>query len=286
MKRQAPIARKITGMNRKWKRAAVYTAAALLLTACGGGGQNTESSAAAEEKVIRIGCEATTPGWIQTDENGNLSGYDYDVWMEIGKRTGYKIEYQIMEWDGMWAMLNDERLDTVGEQISATDERREAYCLSEPYAYNIYSLLSRVDNEELQSMDDLKDGMTISCETNTSDELIVEAIEKEYGVKLEPVYYDGMSVQEVALGRCDLWPRAKTSCITTLEEVDNLKILGDTNVLETNVYPFPKTERGEELCSVVSEAIKEMHEDGTLKKLSEKWFDMDISVQPEGAEEL
>lgn len=273
-------------MNRKWKRAAVYTAAALLLTACGGGGQNTESSVAAEEKVIRIGCEATTPGWIQTDENGNLSGYDYDVWMEIGKRTGYKIEYQIMEWDGMWAMLNDECLDTVGEQISATDERREAYCLSEPYAYNIYSLLSRADNEELQSMDDLKDGMTISCETNTSDELIVEAIEKEYGVKLEPVYYDGMSVQEVALGRCDLWPRAKTSCITTLEEVDNLKILGDTNVLETNVYPFPKTERGEELCSVVSEAIKEMHEDGTLKKLSEKWFDMDISVQPEGAEEL
>ena len=74
-------------MNRKWKRAAVYTAAALLLTACGGGGQNTESSAAAEEKVIHIGCEATTPGWIQTDENGNLSGYDYDVWMEIGKRT-------------------------------------------------------------------------------------------------------------------------------------------------------------------------------------------------------
>mgnify|MGYP000441191339 CR=1 FL=1 len=92
--------------------------------------------------------------------------------------------------------------------------------------------------------------MTISCETNTSDELIVEAIEKEYGVKMEPVYYDGMSVQEVALGRCDLWPRAKTSCITTLEEVDNLKILGDTNVLETNVYPFSKTERGEELCSV------------------------------------
>lgn len=206
-------------MNGKWKRAAVYTAVALLLTACAGGGQDTESSAAAEEKVIRIGCEATTPGWIQTDENGNLTGYDYDVWMEIGKRTGYKIEYQIMEWDGMWAMLNDQRLDTVGEQISATDERREAYCLSEPYAYNIYSLLSRADNEELQSMDDLKDGMTISCETNTSDELIVEAIEKEYGVKLEPVYYDGMSVQEVALGRCDLWPRAKTSCITTLETV-------------------------------------------------------------------
>ncbi|MBS4981158.1 MAG: transporter substrate-binding domain-containing protein [Lachnospiraceae bacterium] len=259
---------------------------AVALAACGGKEKEEKGSKEKDDKVIRIGCEATTPGWIQTDEDGKLSGYDYDVWTEIGRRTGYEIEYKVMEWDGMWTMLNDERLDAIGEQISSNDEREEKYYLSEPYAYNVYSLLSRADNENLQTMDDLKDGMTISCETNTSDELIVEAIEKEYGIKLEPTYFDGMSVQEVALGRCDLWPRARTSCLTTLEEVDNLKILGDTNVLETNVYPFSKTERGKELCDMVSETLKEMHEDGTLTKLSEKWFDTDISVKPEGAKAL
>ena len=50
-------------------------------------------------------------------------------------------------------------------------------------------------------MDDLKSGMTISCETNTSDELIVNAINNQYGIELKPTYYDGMSVQDVALGR-------------------------------------------------------------------------------------
>ena len=29
-----------------------------------------------------------------------------------------------------------------------------------------------------------------------------------------------------------------------------------------------------------------MREDGTIKKLSEKWFDQDISKKPEGAETL
>ena len=29
-----------------------------------------------------------------------------------------------------------------------------------------------------------------------------------------------------------------------------------------------------------------MHEDGTLSELSQKWFDMDISEKPEGAEAL
>ena len=243
-----------------------------------------EGSNSEEEKVIHVACEATTPGWIQTDEDGNLSGYDYDIWQEIGERTGYEIDYQIMEWDGMWVMLDDNRIDTVGEQISVTDERKEKYTFSEPYAYNVYCLLAAADNEKLQSMDDLATGMTISCETNTSDEIIVDAINKEYGIELAPTYYDGMSVQVVALGRCDLWPRAETSCNTTVKEVDNLKILGKTNVLETNAYPFTKTERGEELCKVVSKAIQEMREDGTLKKLSEKWFEMDITEKPEDAQ--
>lgn len=258
-----------------------------LATGCGTKeAEKTGATEEAEEKVITIGCEATTPGWAQTDEDGNISGYDYDVWQEIGKRIGYEIDYRVMEWDGMWVMLDDDRLDTVGEQISYTDERAEKYNLSEPYAYNIYSLLSAEDNEELQTMDDLKSGMTICCESNTSDELIKEAVEAEYNIELEPVYYDGMSVQDVVLGRCDLWPRAYTSCVTTINEVDNLKILGNTNVVESNVYPFAKNERGEMLCKLVSEALKEMKADGTLEELSQKWFNTDVTVKPEGAEDL
>lgn len=250
-----------------------------------GAGKTEESTQEGEEdKVFHIGCEATTPGWIQTDDDGNLQGYDYDVWQEIGARTGYEIDYQISEWDGLWSLMESGRLDTVGEQISITPEREEKYVFTEPYAYNVYCLLASADNEELKTMDDLKTGMTISCETNTSDEITVKAINEEFGIELEPMYYDGMSVQDVALGRCDLWPRAETSCYTTIKEVDNLIILGKTNVLETNAYPFIKNERGEKLAKLASDALKEMKEDGTLKKLSEKWFEIDITEKPEDAQ--
>ncbi len=78
--------------------------------------------------------------------------------------------------------------------------------------------------------------------------------------------------------------RAETSCNTTVKEVDNLKILGKTNILETNAYPFAKTERGEELAKAVSGALDEMRSDGTLKELSEKWFGIDISEKPANAQ--
>lgn len=251
----------------------------LLLCAC------QPKAAEREEKIVVAG-EATTPGWIQQDDKGNLSGYDFDVWQEIGKRLNTKIEYKVMEWDGLWAMLDEGRIDTVGEQISSTPERNEKYLLSEPYAYNRYSLLCADDNKNLQSLNDLKDGMTISCESNTSDELVVNALEQKYGVKLKKTYYDGMSVLDVSMGRCDLWPRAHTSSVRTVKETKNLRILGDTDILETNVYPFAKNERGEKLKKEVSNVLAEMKKDGTLKKLSEKWFEQDISVKPENAHEL
>lgn len=275
-------------MNKKLSKVIICGVIAMMtLTACGGKKETKKSEESnSKEKTITVGCEATTPGWIQASKNGDLAGYDYDVWQEIGKRTGYKIKYKVMEWDGMWSMLDQGRIDSVGEQISISPERKEKYDFSEPYAYNVYCLLAAKNNKELKTMKDLKSGMTISCETNTSDENIVNAIDKEYNVKLKKTYYDGMSVQDVALGRCDLWPRAETSCIATVKEINDLKILGKTDILEINAYPFAKTKRGEKLSKEVSEAIKDMHKDGTLKKISEKWFGTDISERPKGAKEL
>lgn len=266
-------------MKKRITALALMLALCFSLAACG----SNESSE--KEKVV-VGCEATTPGWITTDDDGNVEGFEVDVWNEIAKRTGYDVEFKVMDWDGMWKMLDDERIDTVAEQISETPERAEKYTLTTPYAYNRYCLLSRADAEGLNSLEDIKDGMSISCESNTSDELVVDALEQKYGFKLKRTFYDGMSVTDVAMGRCDLWPRAETSCNVTVKEVDNVKILAKTDILETNIYTFSKSERGEKLAKEVSKAIEEMREDGTIAKLSEKWFDEDISTQPEGAETL
>ena len=59
------------------------TLVAGIAVGCGSKSSSEKSSADAkksDKKVITVGCEATTPGWIQTDEKGKLSGYDYDEW--------------------------------------------------------------------------------------------------------------------------------------------------------------------------------------------------------------
>ena len=247
-------------------------------------GSATSKSSSSAEKVIKVGMDGQTPGWTQTDKDGKIDGFEHDMWEEISKRTGYKVEYTIIDFESIWPMIDSDRLDVIANQVTLTEERKEKYEHTSPYAYNVYCLIARKDNEELRSIEDIKDGMSISCETNSSDEKIVEALNNKYNVKLKPVFFEGMSVQEVALGRCDLWPRAETSAMITIKEVDNLKILGKTPVLESDAYFFNKSDRGKMLREVVDKALDEMRNDGTIKNLSEKWFNVDISVKPEGVE--
>ena len=59
----------------------------------------------------------------------------------------------------------------------------------------------------------------------------------------------------------------------------DLKIVGETGYYQQYAYPFPKTDEGKALCKEFDDALTAMKEDGTLKKISEKWFNMDITTE-------
>ncbi|BBP87139.1 hypothetical protein BsIDN1_07570 [Bacillus safensis] len=57
-----------------------------------------------------------------------------------------------------------------------------------------------------------------------------------------------------------------------------LKIVGNPIVYEEVGYPFAKDKKHDKLREEFNKAIKELREDGTLKKLSEKYFKDDVTV--------
>ena len=68
-------------------------------------GSATSKSSSSDEKVIKVGMDGQTPGWTQTDKDGKIDGFEHDMWEEISKRTGYKVEYTIIDFESIWPML-------------------------------------------------------------------------------------------------------------------------------------------------------------------------------------
>ena len=48
------------------------------------------------------------------------------------------------------------------------------------------------------------------------------------------------------------------------------------------LYGWARKEENKEYIKAFNDLIAQMHEDGTLTEMSEKWFDMDVTSLPEG----
>lgn len=231
--------------------------------------------------VIKVGMDGETPGYTSVDENGDLVGIDVAIWEEIAKRNDLEVEFMPAAFSSLFGMLDSDKIDVVANCIGVTDERSERYYFSEPYVYDENVLLASAD----KSINDIKDlnGWKIAVEPASMDEKILDRFEEANDIKLDRVFYDGLAIQDVILGRVDLWIKAESGAIDVVNEYgeDQLQIIAGTGDGDFIAYPFKKNERGEKLKKIADETIKQMQEDGTMSELANEYLPTDPTKIPE-----
>ena len=262
------------------KKTFLFTAlliGAMALNACSSSsGSRGAVSDQQSKKTIKVATEGNMYPWTYT-EDGKIVGFEPDIMEEISKRTGYEITLEAVDWSGIFGALDSGRVDTIANIMTITDERKEKYDFSQPYVYNPMVLATKGNNSNINSMDDI-DGKSIVVEVGSSDELVLDQVQKKFSVTLQPKYYDGISITDVENGRVDLWIGGKPSITTQIKKGEyDLKIVGETGYYQEYGYPFRKDDAGKALMKDFDSALSEMKKDGTLKKISEKWFEMDIT---------
>ena len=256
-----------------------FVALIMLITIGCSVGLAPENGSPTQQKKLSAGTEGTMYPWTYV-EDGKVVGLEADIMAEIGKRTGYEIELKPMDWSGLFGNFVAKPIDTVANIVTITDERKQKYFFTQPYLYNPMVLATK-STSDIKSLEDIN-GRSIVIEVGSSDEIVLKELESKMGVKLKPVYYEGISVTDVANGRVDLWIGGEPSVNTMIEEGGyDLRIIGRIGSYQEYGYPFLKNEKGQKLCTAFDNAISEMKKDGTLKNISEKWLKLNITEKPE-----
>ena len=227
-------------------------------------------------KKIIVGTSPDYYPWCYTEE-GKLQGFEIDVWNEIGKRAGYDIQFKQSKFSGLFGMLDAGQIDTVAHQISTTEERRKKYDFTETYAYSGYSFVVKKD-KNIKSLEDFKD-KKIGCTLGGNGEKTLKKLNEEKSLNIKVLTYDQTPMEkDVEIGRLDAaWiGTVKAKTVIEKEKMD-LKLYDPKYVFEVNQYPFKKDEKNRKKLQDINKTIKEMMTDGTMKKLSEKWFKLDIT---------
>ena len=254
----------------------------IALTACGGQEETGQKgSSESEEKMIVVGTDGSTSGYSVLKDDGELEGFEIDVWNEIGERTGYEIQFEQMPFSSLFGLLDDGRIDTVANAIAPTDERKEIYDFSDSYIYEEQILLSAPD-KSVSSLKDL-DGMSVGIVAGSVDEEVIDILEEQEGITMERVNFDDTAINDVVMGKVDCCVQATGIGMAAIERLgdDKIKILTGLGQYSESAYPFAKTDKGEELRELTNATLSEMREDGTLAEISNNWFDVDLTQIPE-----
>jgi L-cystine transport system substrate-binding protein len=255
-------------------RRAMLTGAAVVvvaaLAACGGSGDATSAGG-----TLKVGTEGTYSPFTFHDPNGNkLTGYDVEVVEAVASKLGRKVEFSETTFDSIFAGLEARRYDVVANQISVNPERSAKYAFSTPYTVSSGVVVTRADDAGVTKLADIK-GKT-SAQSVTSN---WAQVSKDAGAKVESV--EGLT-QAVALlkqGRVDVTVNDSLAILDYLKTSKDtgVKIAAQAGERTEQAFAFRKDPTGQELAKQFDTALDQLTADGTLKKISEKWFGQDVT---------
>lgn len=243
------------------------------------------SSAVVAEETYIIATEGAYAPFNYVNSDGTPDGYDIAVAKAVDEKLDdVKFEYQTVEWSSIFAGLEADRYDLVVSNVAKNPEREQKYLFSDvPYAWDIGGVVFKKGRKDIKGLPDLK-GKTVSVAVGSSNAHTVEQWNKDHGDPIKVVYGEGeisKAILDVQEGRVD----ATLADPVVAYNVIKTQGFDVEYAVRSEAKPLPvfwllkKDEKGEKLKAKVDKALKELLADGTLKKLSEKYFGGDYSTK-------
>lgn len=273
------------------------TALALAAVAFGGA---VEAKDFKEGSKVRIATEGAYAPWNFTDSSGKLAGYEVDLYADLCKRM--KIECDLVQtaWEGIIPALQAGKFDAIMAGMSITDKRKKVITFSRSYMGSPASFvivkssplagldvglnnisLASVDAKEKSGIDAIKaamKGKTVGVQISTTHENFLN----EYlGDTVTVKTYDTQENLDLDLGagRIDAALASLSYWVPLLEgeKGENMMMVGP----KMDGGPFGNgvgagiRQDDQELADMFTKAIDAAIADGTISKLSTKWFGFD-----------
>ncbi len=246
---------------------------------------NTDSSEPkAEEAIvtanpIKVGMSGGYLPYTYIDDDGELTGFDVDIWLEIGNRIGRDIEFVTSDFSGLFGMLDAGQITTIANQITVTESRLEKYIFSDPYVYYGAQLVVKEGVTDITDLESLK-GKKVGVDLGTNYEEIIRNFDTEGAIEIITYSSGSSTLQDVSIGRIDAYINDKLALLTSIKE-SGLPVVLAGEPVETlfNAFPFAINDDNKALIEEVNTALDDMRNDGTLETISLKYFTIDISEE-------
>ncbi|SMF00790.1 transporter substrate-binding domain-containing protein [Pseudogulbenkiania subflava] len=226
--------------------------------------------------TLKIALEGTYPPFNFKDKDQKLAGFEVDLGTALAQKLKVKPEFTTGEWSGLLAGLQGGKFDVVMNQVSITDKRKEVFDFSQPYTISSAQLIVRKNEKRtFKSLDDLKGlKMGVTQGSNYADMVKAQGgIESKFYPSAAEIF------QDLASGRIDAAINDSLLIPFAIKEA-KLPLKAGAAVGTTTQMGIPFAKGNPKFKAAIDGALTSLHKDGTFKKISVKWFGIDVSKAP------
>ena len=249
-----------------------------------------------ERGVVRVSTDPNYEPQSFLDENGDFVGFDVDVAREIAERLGVEIEFVTPDWDIITAGNWGGQWDMSVGSMTVTTARQEVLDFASPAYYYTPAQFAAADGSGIETLADLN-GQPICVAISTTYETWLSGNAADLGlpaesffaeppadVTLVPLATDAECPQAIQAGRQEFqaFLTSNTVVQAALDGGVAIHRVGSPVFSENLAVAFDKSGELDNASAVqrVGEIVQAMHDDGTLRELSMKWFDADLTAAP------
>lgn len=252
-------------------------AIAVLCCGCGGSKNDTSSDTKAsmtvtEGKLI-MATNAEFPPY-EYKEGDTIVGIDAEVAKLIAEKLGLELEIADVDFDSIIPGVQSGKYDMGMAGMTVTDERKEKVNFSDSYATGVQVVIVKEDSD-IKSIDDLE-GKKIGAQQGTTGYIYASDSVENGGFGEENVtgYQNGaLAVEALKGGKVDCVIIDNEPAKAYVAANEGLKILDTEYVTEDYAICFAK--ENTELQTKVNDALKALIEDGSVKKVVDKYIKAD-----------
>jgi ABC-type amino acid transport substrate-binding protein len=227
--------------------------------------------ATAQDKPLIVGVDGTFAPHAMPKMGGGVEGFNIDLMMEIGRQLGRKVEIMAAEFSGLIPAMNAKSIDFVGAPTTVTPERAANLLFSEGYLNTYYQFLVPAGKPDLKTLADLK-GKTISSNKGSAYDKWLNDNAAQYGFKTEAYPTNSDAVQAVLSGRADATLGGNTVAAYAALRNPGKLLVTSLTIDQGLVWAAVFRKDDAAMRNAVDMAIECLKKDGTIAKLSEKWF--------------
>lgn len=271
-------------MSRRLIAVTALVLGAAALTACSGSTAPAESTSSPEGAggdyglvkggTLTVATEGTyRPFSFRADNGtGDLTGYDVEIIQAVADKLDLKVEFQETQWDAIFAGLDAGRFDVIANQVTINDDRTAKYLFSTPYTVSPGVIVVAEDDDSISSFADLAGKTTAQSLTSNWNDLATQS-----GADVQGVEGWAQAVELLRQGRVDATINDKLTFLDyeKTNSPSGLKIAAETDEAGEQAFVFTKDKTA--LVKAVDKALGELRADGTLAKISDKYFGEDVS---------